>query len=67
LTAVPPRRQLKPRQRVDSNRVGDNAPYVAEGDVGVASLEQGTDALAEPGQVGAGNRSVNGERDRLRR
>ena len=34
-----------------------DAAHVAEGDVGAARLQQRADAVAEPGQVGAGDRT----------
>ena len=65
--AVPASSELKPRESVDDNGVRLNSPHVAYGDVRAARLEQGADTLAEPRQVGAGDRAADRERDRARR
>ena len=67
LAAVPPRGELEPNEGVDGHQVGLDAAHVAEDDRAGAPLEKSADTLAESGQVGAGNRAADGERDRLRR
>ena len=62
--AVTARGELEPGERVDRDRVGIDAVHIADGLVGVALLEQGADAGAEPGQVVARDRAMDRERDR---
>ena len=66
LAAMAPRGKLKPREGVHRHCVWIDAAYVAEGDVRTAVGQNGTDTLAEPGQVGACDRAADGEGDRLR-
>jgi hypothetical protein len=61
LAPVPPRPELEPRKRVDRDRIGRHGADVAEGKVGSAPFEQRADAVAEPGQVGTGDRAFDGE------
>ena len=50
------------RVRPPSPHPGVDAAHVAHGDAGVVSLQQRADARAEPGQVGARDRTRDGER-----
>ena len=67
LAAAPPGRELEPGEGVDRHRVGIDPAHVAEGDLCAAPPEQPANAVAEPGQVGAGDRTVYGKGDRPRR
>jgi hypothetical protein len=67
LTAVAPGSELESRERVDRHRVGLDPAHVAKRDAGAARLQRRADTRAEPGQVVAGDRAADGERDRLRR
>ena len=58
------RGELEPRESVDRHRIRLDAAHVADGDTGPVSLQQRADALAEPGQVGAGDRAGDGKDDR---
>src|ERR687898_3212744 len=59
-TAAPTRRELKACQRVDADRIRLHACNVATSDRG-RLVENRAHALAEPGQVGAGDRAADGE------
>ncbi len=67
LAPVPPRGELKPRERIDRDRVGLDCRDVAHRDVCAAFAEQRADSLAEAGEVFAGDRAADGEVDRVRR
>ena len=64
VTAVPSRSQLKPCEGVDRHRIGLNAADVAESDGRAAPFQQRADALGEPGQVAASDRTADGEDER---
>ena len=59
------RGELETRERVDGNGVGIDAGDVARDD-GIASAENGADALAEAGKVATGDRAAHGEGDLVR-
>ena len=66
LAAVAAGGELQAGEGVDGHRVGGDAGHVAQRGVGAAALEQRTDARAQPGQVGAGDRPGDREGERLR-
>lgn len=66
LASVPPRGELKPRERIDRHRVGFDAGHVAVGNVGAVLLEERTNAVTESGEVLVLDGAVDGERDRSR-
>jgi len=58
------RGELEPCESVDRHRIGLDAAHVADGGIGLVSLQQGADTPAEPGQVGACDRAGDGKDDR---
>ena len=65
LSAIPVRRELEPRQRVDGDGVGRDAANIAEElDRGILGKHP-ADAFAEPRQVFPRDRAVHGEVDGL--
>jgi hypothetical protein len=65
LAAAPARGELQACERVDRDRVGIDAVDVT-GDDGVASSEDGTDAIAETWEVLTADRAADGEGDLVR-
>ena len=65
LAAAPVRGELQACERVDRDRVGIDAVDVT-GDDGVASSEDGTDAIAETWEVLTADRAADGEGDLVR-
>jgi hypothetical protein len=59
------RSELEPRERVDGDGIGRDTANVAEELEHIVLGKYPTDAVAEPGQVLAGDRSVHGELDGL--
>ena len=66
LAALAPGSELKPRERVYRHRIGVDAMHVTEDDTCAAPHQQRADSAAEPGQVGASDRAIDGEGDRVR-
>ena len=64
LTAMPPRGQLKPHERLHGHHVRGDAGDVAERELGIALLQHVADARAESRQVAPSDRAVNGNCDR---
>ena len=58
--------ELEAREGVDGHRVRADAAHVDERDRGLARLEERTNSIAEPRQVGGRDRPANREADRLR-
>jgi len=57
--------ELEPGERVDRHGVrGDELAHLADDQLGVAAVQQPAGALAEPGQIGAGERAADGKDDR---
>jgi len=61
---VAARGELQPGERVDGDRVGLDAAYVADRDVGRARLEERADPCREPRQVAPRDRRLDGELER---
>jgi hypothetical protein len=66
LAIVSLRGELKPSEGVDRHRVGVDTCHLAEKEVRASLGQQGADTVAEPGQVGAGDRAADGKGDRVR-
>ena len=67
LAAEPLRGELKPRERLAGDRVRGHRLDVADRDLRAVLREQRADAVAQPRQVRAGDRTVDGEGQRARR
>ena len=67
LAAMAPGGELEPGERVDGHRVDVDAADVAERNAGAARLQQRADAVAQPGQIVAGDRAFDREGNRVLR
>jgi hypothetical protein len=65
LAAAPAGGELQACERVDGDRVGIDAGDITDDDDTVSS-EQGTDAIAETGEVPTAERAADGEGDLVR-
>jgi hypothetical protein len=65
-TGVPAGRKLKSREGIDGHAIGLDTVHVAKDDDGVALMHQPADTVGKPGQIRAGDRAADGERDRGR-
>jgi hypothetical protein len=63
---VPAGRKLKPREGIDGQAIGLDTVHIAKDDDGTAFMQQPADTVGKPGQIRAGNRAADGERDRGR-
>jgi hypothetical protein len=63
---VPAGRKLKPREGIDGHAIGLDTVHVAKDDDGTALIQQPADTVGKPGQIRAGDRAADGERDRGR-